>query len=317
MTPLRRLLLLCLLLAIPVATTALWSVRAAPGDVIRIATWNMEWLVDATTAHAARLACRSGQRAALPCDVAQQLARDSADLARLAAYASELDADIVAFQEVENALIAARIFRGYRICMADGPGLQHVGFAVRAGLAHHCGPAVTALSLNGRSRSAMSLQLHRGAHAPVELLVVHLKSGCSREPLDAGPAACHMLAQQAGHLGAWIAARAAVNAPFIVLGDFNRVDSLPEQDRFWQLLHADTFQLLAAQLPFRNCQLGQPYTQYIDHMLISQPLLQRVVAGSAGRMAFRSADAIRYRLSDHCPVRISLKLGASPQVSGD
>jgi endonuclease/exonuclease/phosphatase family metal-dependent hydrolase len=121
-----------------------------------------------------------------------------------------------------------------------------------------------------------------------------------------------MLEQQAEQLGVWIAARAAANAPFIVLGDFNRVDSLPGQDRFWQLLHADTFTVLAAQLPFRNCYLGQPYTQFIDHMLISKPLLQRIVPASAGRVAFRGADAIRYRLSDHCPVRVSLKLDASP-----
>jgi endonuclease/exonuclease/phosphatase family metal-dependent hydrolase len=306
MTRLRKLLLLCLLVAAPAATTALWSARAAPADAITIATWNMEWLVTAQTAHAARLACRNGQRAALPCDVVRQLARDSADLARLASYASELDADIVAFQEVENASIAARIFRGYRICMADGPGMQHVGFAVRAGLAHDCGPMVKELSLNGRSRNAMSMRLTADSGAEIELLVVHLKSGCSRDPLDAGPAACRMLEQQAQHLGEWIAARAA-DAPFIVLGDFNRVDSLPEQDVFWRLLHPETYALLAAQLPFSNCHVGQPYSRFIDHMLFSKRMQERIVHGSARRVRFRSADAIRYRLSDHCPVRVSLK----------
>ena len=158
----------------------------------------------------------------------------------------------------------------------------------------------------------MSMRLTADRATPIELLVVHLKSGCSRDPLDAGPAACRMLEQQAQQLGEWIAARAAASAPFIVLGDFNRVDSPPEQDVFWQLLHADAFALLAAQLPFRNCYLGQPYSQFIDHMLISRSLLQRIVPASAGRMGFRNADALRYRLSDHCPVRVSLKRNASP-----
>ena len=71
---------------------------------------------------------------------AEELARDSADLARLAAYARKLDADIVAFQEVENEAIAREVFRGYRICMADGTGVQHVGFAVRPRVTHRCGP---------------------------------------------------------------------------------------------------------------------------------------------------------------------------------
>ncbi len=311
MPRLRKLLLLCLLPVIPAATTAVWSARA-PHAVLTIATWNMEWLVGRETAHAARLACRNGQRALLPCDVAQQLARDSADLARIASYAAELAADIVAFQEVENAAIARRIFRGYSICMADGPGVQHVGFAVRPGLAHACGPMVNELSLNGRNRSAMSMRLMPGSSTSVELLVVHLKSGCSRDALHAGPAACRMLEQQAQRLGNWIAERDASRAPFIVLGDFNRVDSLPEQDVFWQLLHADSFELLAARLPFRNCYLGQPYSQFIDHILISKSLVQRIEPASAARVGFRSADALRYRLSDHCPVRVSLKLPTHP-----
>src|SRR5690606_25066483 len=67
-------------------------VRAAfrGGDVfssspLRIATWNMEWLVAPGTARAARIACRDGHRAPLPCDVARRQVRDSADLRALAA----------------------------------------------------------------------------------------------------------------------------------------------------------------------------------------------------------------------------------------
>src|SRR6188768_3467839 len=77
----------------------IWSAQRDADDEITIATWNLEWLISPATAHAGRLACRHGKRTSLPCDV---IARDSADLARLATYARELDADIVAFQEVEN-----------------------------------------------------------------------------------------------------------------------------------------------------------------------------------------------------------------------
>ncbi len=304
----RTRLLPCLLAALPIGAMTAWPAGDERSDAITIATWNLEWLVTPETAHAGRLACRYGQRSTLPCDVVQDLARDSADLARLAAYARELDADIVAFQEVENEAIARKVFRGYRICMADGAGLQHVGFAVRPHLAHRCGPAVESLSLDGRSRKAMSLLLTPARSAPIELLVVHLKSGCSRDPLDSELAACRMLEQQAGQLGEWIAARTAQQAQFMVLGDFNRVPPASPDDTFWQLVQTGPLDLITAHLPFRNCFIGQPLSQFIDHMLVSRTLLYRLIRSSLRHPGYRSADAVRYRLSDHCPVSISLNV---------
>jgi endonuclease/exonuclease/phosphatase family metal-dependent hydrolase len=301
-------LLLCLLAAIALGAIAGWPAGAGHSDTIVIATWNLEWLVTPETAHAGRLACRNGQRSALPCDVAQDLSRDSADIARLAAYARELDADIVAFQEVENEAIARKVFTGYRICMADGAGVQHVGFAVRAHLLHRCGPALESLSMNGRSRKAMSMQLTPARGAPIEMLVVHLKSGCASDPLDSQLAACRMLAQQAGLLGDWIAMQSGRAASFIVLGDFNRASPESGDDAFWQQVQTGPVELVATELPFRNCFAGQPWTRFIDHLLVSAPLLPRLVRGSPRHLGYRSADVVRYRLSDHCPVSISLNM---------
>ena len=304
----RKLLLPCLLATLAIAAATVWPARAVRGDVVTLATWNLEWLVAPETAHASRLACRNGQRSTLPCDVVEDTSRDSADLARLASYARELDADIVAFQEVENTAIASKVFPGYVICMADGPGLQHVGFAVRPHLNHDCGPAVTSLALDGRSRKGMSLQLNPAHGAPIELLVVHLKSGCSRDPLESDIAACQMLQQQAGHLGEWIAARTARQARFIVLGDFNRVPPESADDTFWQMVQAGKAELLATQLPFRNCFLGQPFSQFIDQVLISSTLHALLIPNSPRHIGYRSGDVVRYQLSDHCPVSISLNV---------
>ena len=80
---------------------------------LHLATWNLEWLVSPATALASRLSCDDGTRATLPCDVARTLARDSADFARLRAYARALDADVIALQEVEDVATAQRVFRGY------------------------------------------------------------------------------------------------------------------------------------------------------------------------------------------------------------
>jgi len=286
-----------------------------PRTTLSIATWNMEWLVSPATAHAARLACRGGRRATLPCDVARDLARDSADLARLAWYARSLDADVIAFQEVEDAGIAARVFDGYQICIAAGRGLQHVGFAVRAGIAHRCGPQVDAVSLGGAQRAGMRLVLFPDSPQAVEVLAVHLKSGCADDSLDSGSAACTLLAAQARQLAAWIAARA--RSRFILLGDFNRGDAHVDSDAFWRTL-ADgeparaPFDFANAGVPFRNCHVGAGFTRAIDHILVSRVLMPGVVPASFRKAGYRESDVIRYRLPDHCPVSFLLDAGRSP-----
>ena len=288
-----------------------------PTPTLRVATWNLEWLVTPQTAHAARLACRSGQRSPLPCDVGP--ARDSADIARLSAYAKETDADVFAFQEVESADIARRVFRGYDICVAPGRGVQHVGFAIRRGLPHRCGPAVDSLSLGGRQRPGLTLWLAPGTAGAMELLAVHLKSGCADAGLESGAAACSLLRQQAHALSEWIASHSPQDR-FVVLGDFNRSAADPGQDLFWQLLagagEKAPFLRAGEAAPFRNCDSGAPYSRAIDHILVGGQLRLAVLEGSYRRVRYRSLDAVRYRLSDHCPVRISLIRDVAATTAG-
>ena len=283
------------------------------GDVfssspLRIATWNMEWLVAPGTARAARIACRDGHRAPLPCDVARRQVRDSADLRALAALVRRLDADIIAFQEVESQLIAQRVFRGYRICIANGSGVQHAGFAVRPRLRARCEPQLASLEAGRRGRPGQVLTLPVADGPPIHLLAVHLKSGCSRDPLDSGTSSCTLLAAQADALGAWISERAAANDPFIVLGDLNRAGAPDDQDPFWRALDPSPFEAAATHLPFRNCVYGAPYEAFIDHILVSRSLMPRLHAEGFQQMRFPAAKSTRHQLSDHCPVRVSLSL---------
>lgn len=275
---------------------------------LRIATWNMEWLVAPRTAQAARIACREGRRAPLPCDVARTQVRDSADLRALAAEVRRLDADVIAFQEVEDATIARRVFRDHHICIAPGSGAQHVGFAVRRRLAARCGPPVESLAAGGRGRVGQLLTLHPEGAPPIQLLAVHLKSGCARDPLDAGTPACVLLAAQAAALGEWIRARVLSDESFIIAGDLNRAGAPREGDPFWDLLDASAFEAAATHLPFRNCVFGAPYEAFIDHLLVSHALMARLHAEGFGQLRFPAAKSVQYRLADHCPVRVSLSV---------
>ncbi len=306
-----RLLLACLPCALLVALVAHSAASPARPPLLHIATWNLEWLVDGHTALAARKACRAGLPAALPCDVVRELSRDSADLARLRAYADRLDADVIAFQEVQDAAIARRVFHGYRICMHPGHGHQQVGFAVRPELAGDCGRPLSALAVNERTRAGLVLDIHTARLGVIELLVVHLKSGCAHDPLQSRRAACRLLAAQARVLGRWIAARARAGARFIVLGDFNRGGPPTAADPFWRALDLPAFLASSSTLPFANCVWGAPYRSFIDHILVSRTLLAALASPAFAHFPFRAADAIHYHLSDHCPVRVSLNARAA------
>lgn len=304
-------LILALVLGLVVWATLRGGDAFFSSGTLRIATWNMEWLVEPGTARAARIACRDGHRAPIPCDVARTQARDSADLRALASQARRLDADIIAFQEVESAAIARRVFRGYDICIAGGSGAQHAGFAVRPGLAARCEPALSSLAAGGRGRPGQPMTLQLPDGPPLHLLAVHLKSGCSRDPLDSATAACTLLAAQAEALGTWMSERAGANEPFIVLGDLNRAGTPGSDDPFWQMLDASTFEAAATHLPYRNCVFGAPYGAFIDHILVGRSMMPRLHAEGFQQLRFPAAKSTRYQLSDHCPVRVSFSISPS------
>jgi exonuclease III len=313
----QRLVVMTLLVAAAGVAVLQLSARKPPhAPLLRIATWNMEWLVTPETAHRDRQACRAGRRADLPCDIARRNTRSSADFAKLREYVRKLDADVIAFQEVESAAIAAHIFRGYAICITQGRSLQQLGFAVRRKLPHRCGTPLAALALgNSRLRPGMALHLAPGTADELLLFTVHLKSGCAQLPLTSHNASCVTLGRQITVLSNWSRQAQIAAQNVVVLGDFNRraVDAEAENsDDFWRGLLAayDTtqnYQRAGASAAFQNCYVGQGYSSFIDHILVSPAVKLRLAAGSFHRLPYHTRDATRYRLSDHCPLTVALR----------
>ena len=81
---------------------------AASPAQLKIATWNLEWFMTPETLRALTPAClpadapRDGARRAVPCNVAHELARSGEDIAALRRHARQLDADVIALQEVDG-----------------------------------------------------------------------------------------------------------------------------------------------------------------------------------------------------------------------
>ena len=264
---------------------------------LKVATWNLEWLTDRP----------DGDRA-LPKDAHPKRPED---IVTLAGYAAQLDADVIAIEEVDGRAIAARIFPPdrYSIHMTGDHVVQRVGLVVRRGLAYDVNPDDTALALPGpppaHLRSGADITLHL-ADGPLRILAVHLKTGCQRDPLTTSHRpACAELQRQLPPLQDWIAARKAEGVPFIVLGDFNRWMDAKDQvlaalNEAAPLVRAD------AGMAISPCWGGE---RFIDHILAGGPAGPWMQPATLSVQVFREAgEDWKDRLSDHCAVAVRFRL---------
>ena len=329
-----RLLLLVLLIG-GVLLTGCTSSFAQSGLVL--ASWNLEHLAAADGA-----GCR---------------ARTEADYATLRRVAGLLRADIVALQEVENAAAVARVFDPavYDILLSgrvdrglgDCRGLprqrrtaQHTGFAINRarlaaqGLRWRALPPFRDLGVEGRrwgTRIRIEALAAQQETPGLELMSLHLKSGCAWGRLDARKvrrAQCLILRRQRGILEEWIDARAADDTPFVLIGDFNRQLDQPSDD-FWRAIddgevcvwrkHRELgraclpgsatmdddadLSLANAGVPFAF-PYNPRYPYAVDHFVFSGHAAHWVIGGSYRALGYDTDPPP----SDHHPIRIGLRL---------
>ena len=258
---------------------------------LKIATWNLNWLTD--------------RQAGLPVDVK---IRAPEDFDRLRAYATELNADVIAIQEVDSAETARRLFpaEAYSIHMSRDRVRQRVGIVVRRGLPYDVNPDVTAIALDpvAHLRSGVDITINSPA-GPLRVLAVHLKQGCQYLSFGRDPhTTCVTLMSQFDVITQWIAARRDESIPFLVLGDFNR--GLDKNDAFNKDLRG-TAPLTRATEGFSSPCWG--HESFIDHILIGGIARQWVKPNSLGVLTYQETDpAWKERLSDHCPVSVRLTI---------
>jgi len=270
------------------------------GREFKIATWNLNWLTQ-----------RQQGDPALPRDVR---VREAGDFTRLRAYADKLDADVVAFEEVDGVEAAARVFdpARYQILVIDEAVVQRVGLAVRRGIGVTQMPDVTGLVVNEGAhfplRAGLDAVLHFPGGQDLRVLAVHLKSGCARGDIAGvvtGLDACADLSRQIPKVADWVAARAREGGAFAVLGDFNRELDRPEA---MGAAFAAAAPMVRVTQGFANpCWGGEGF---IDHIFAGGTARGWVVPGSMKVLVYtETADRERERLSDHCPVSVRMQVG--------
>ena len=282
----------------------------APAEWIRIATWNLN-----------RLHWRTGGalwRGAV--------ARNDEDYETLARYARGLNADVVAFQEVNGPRAAARVFpaRDYALYFSGRYDSRYDdiynGFAVRKGRFERVERRdYEALGLGSEARYQLrwgvDLTVRRDGQS-LRLLNVHLKSKCFAKRLEnPRDRHCRKLARQVEPLESWIDARWREGVPFVVLGDFNRaVDRHGPRDHLWRAIDdGDPPGLKLHRLPAGRepaCWRGTSryHRHPIDFFVFGARAWQRVDEASFRQVVWtgKDADARRGLPSDHCPIAVDL-----------
>jgi len=288
----RRLLVFCLalLLALPA-----WALPARAGE-LKIATWNIAWL---TTRPAGDPALARGVRP-----------KSAEDLAALRRYAQQLNADVVALQEVDGPDVASRVFppETYALHFTADRVAQRAGFAIRRTIPFTANPDLVELVLDPHARlplrSGADVTLRVGGNL-LRMLSVHLKSGCRQEPLArADRPQCDALRAQLAAMQGWIAQRRRELAPFVILGDFNR--RMDGRDQFLSGLMQAAPLERATEGRSNPCWGGGPF---IDHILAGGAARGWMQAETLRVLVYREQGAEwKERLSDHCPVSVRFRL---------
>jgi endonuclease/exonuclease/phosphatase family metal-dependent hydrolase len=258
---------------------------------LKLATWNLEWLTD--------------RQAELPADVRP---RQPGDIDLLRRYATELDADVIAIQEVDGSAIAARVFppEQYSIHMTHDRVVQRVGLVVRRGIHYSVNPDATGFDVDPghqlRNGADITLRLEP---SPLRILAVHLKTGCFDRRLSGsmrGP--CGELRQQMTPLLDWISARRAEGVAFAILGDFNR--HMDGRDQLWSELRQAAPLARATEGHTSPCWGSEAF---IDHIMLGNAARDWMQPDTLRVLTYReTGDAWKARLSDHCPVSVRLRL---------
>jgi endonuclease/exonuclease/phosphatase family metal-dependent hydrolase len=298
----------------PILTTAsllfsLMYVSPSYSQELKVATWNIAWL---------------GSH--------EYNERKSTDYKQLSAYAKQLDADVIALQEVENGEWAQKVFGNeYDFYFSTKDWVQRVGVAVKKS----AGLTVVAKEYKDldvtRVRHGMDLTLSRNGKE-LKLLAVHLKSGCFTDPLDSKSVtmmpstskkevkrkqACSTLSKQIEPLERWVDKQAKDNKAFIVLGDFNRrfsqdiSNKYAEEQGLWQALDDEGNEALWTPTTTKNSDCwGGYYKDYIDHIVFNPSSKSMYVDNSFEQLVFKEkyTKELSRSLTDHCPISVKLAL---------
>ncbi len=277
----------------------------AAADGAKLGTWNLEWLT-----------VNSHNRV-------DEGKRTSDDFEALNQYFKQLDADIIAFQEVDTREAFERISSpDYTVILSDRSSSQYknhqfsdinqfTGFAIRNSVPFSDPKDIDLYGkTNHKLRFASYVVLYPESKTPIHALSLHLKAGCMGKYYSSKDS-CQTLLDQGNKLNQWIQQREKLGQEYIIMGDFNHNLSY-KGDWLWKSFtrNLNKEPVLATKNTPANCKVRRQnkpsqlhqYRSLIDHIIVSR----RITAKHTQQLVYKPQDVLSYHLSDHCPVNSQL-----------
>ncbi|RTZ18334.1 endonuclease/exonuclease/phosphatase family protein [Vibrio aquaticus] len=264
--------------------------------------WNLEWLSNT------------------PSEQFSSSQRSSDDYQSLQRHFESMQSDVVAFQEVNDKQALRKVIgNDYTIYMSQRAKSsnsrhqfddinQYTGFAVNKGVPVKDMPDLKLDgNRNSKLRFASYVVIEPDGKQPVHALSVHLKARCSGA--FNGSKSCKTLKEQGQHLNKWILEREKLGDAYIILGDFNH-NMVYRGDWLWKEITQGSKAELATQKTRALCKVKSrnnpsrthQFRSLIDHIIVSHQLDYQ----KPKQDVYPVDDVLKYQLSDHCPVSMSL-----------
>lgn len=273
---------------------------------LKLSSWNLEWLT------------------INPNHKIYEAKRNSKDFEILKSYFDALNADVIAFQEVDSLNAIQKISSAdYHIIISDRYLRQHrnhtfsdinqfTGFAIRNNVPFSDPEDIDLYGKGSHKlRFASYVILNPDGKTPIHTLSLHLKAGCAAK-FYSTKKACQTLLAQGKKLNQWIKQREALGQEYVIMGDFNHNLSY-KGDWLWESITHNlkqppplTTRDTQAECKVRKRNAPKQLHQFrsvIDHMIVSTGLN----ASLAKQLVYKKQDVLDYHLSDHCPISNRLR----------
>lgn len=231
--------------------------------------------------------------------------RQSDDIERLARYAAQLDADIIAFQGVECQTAAKHIFPSdlYNFYFPVTDHYEQAGFAVRDGISVNQTSSFSGLAAGGRSSRGTDITVTVDGQK-IRMLSVDLHDGCRDDDIDSEFVYCKILKYQLGILKRWIHWQ---SVPFVIMGSFNRMFDFHD-DNSWKEIDSEGILLRVTKGRKSECLYVRRDSQYIDHILFSKKASDWIVRDSFREIVYSEKGGYLNRVSSHCPISVVIDI---------
>ncbi len=245
-------------------------------------------------------------------------ARSKDEFAYLKAVGKQLNADIVALQEVDGEVAARRVLPGYNMYFSSRRDRRRVGFAVRRSafdvIVHH--EDFKSISMNNALPRGVDLSVIV-SNTEIRILNIDMIRGCEDKDIKRQTRECSRLRKQWRFLAEWIYQRIEEGVAFAVVGDFGKSFKIDDDQSAWQMLHGEEVplgSLVRVTQAQQNTCWGGETNYFLNHILLNKKAADFVVPKSFGQVSYDGSSIERQKISEHCPMMVRLDLPASAVV---